>query len=181
MERHLSRDLVSRLKPVAIYQIIGGVIGLGLTLILISDLTEINFLIYPLLFLALALNGHSIFSGILLLTKKTSGLKHSLINQVLQLVSFSILGYTYQYASGIYLITGIDLTEGFSLITNFGLSTWKFIINGDREPLLLNFNLVALGLVIFIGKIKSKAQRESVDKQIDAIGQESQSSAVLNE
>jgi hypothetical protein len=181
MENILSNDLHSRLKPVAIYQIIGGIIGLGLTFLLVTNLTEINYLIYPLLLLALALNGYSIFSGILLLSKKNSGLKHSLINQVLQLVSFSILGYTYQYASGIYLILGIDLTEGFGLITNFGISTWKFVINGDQEPLLLNFNLIALGLIIFIEKIRAKAQRESVEKQIDAIGQESQPSELQNE
>jgi hypothetical protein len=77
-----------------------------------------------------------------------------LTNQVLQLVSFSILGYTYQYAAGIYLIVGIDLTEGFSLITKFGLSTWRFVINGDRESLLLNFNLVAVGLIILLKKLE---------------------------
>ena len=71
MENNLSKDLSLKLKALQlINQIIGGLIGLALTIALIAQQATISGLLLLLFLAAIGLYLHSIYSGTLLLKKK---------------------------------------------------------------------------------------------------------------
>ncbi|HMU46356.1 MAG TPA: hypothetical protein PKC72_08315 [Chitinophagaceae bacterium] len=171
MTSKTSSNIELKLKVLGIYQIVGGVLGLTLTISLFFKLSLTNFLLTLILILALCLYLFSIYCGTLLVfNKKSLGLNLSLINQYVQLVSFSIKGLAFLYVSGIFFSAGIDITNSFNLLLNLGLSSWQLNINSESEALIINFNLVALFLIVVIGKLKKKIKEEKIAKEIDSIG-----------
>ena len=171
MDNSVPKNIQSKLKAFGLYQITGGVIGLGITVYLVSGLTTINLLLIVLLFIAIGLYGYSIYCGTLLLTKNVSGLNLSLINQYLQLFSISFFGFGFQYISGVGVLVGLDLTESFFITFNLAVSEWQITINNHNELVTFNFNLVALFLIVFIEKLKNKIRKYQIEKQITSIGQ----------
>lgn len=160
----------SKINILAAYQILGGVSGLGFTLYLITTLPNIPALLFVVLAVPLILYSHSIIAGILILKKPLLGLKHSRINQVLQIFNFSFFGYTFQYISGLYFSIGIDITSSLEFKFNIGTSTWQIAIGSENIVSVFNFNLVALFLIIFIERqIKRIKNKSSVE--LTAIGE----------
>lgn len=153
------------------YQIIGGLFGLGLTIVMATKLGPINIFIILLLLFAFVLYGYSIFCGILILSNPIKGLKYSRINQFLQIFNFYISGYGFQYISGIFISLGIDLTNSFNLKFNLGTSTWQIAFNQDSEVSILNINFVALFILIFIDRQIKKIHSQELNKVLIEIGQ----------
>ena len=170
MENNFTKDTASKLKVLGIYQIAGGIIGLLLTFWIIAGLTAFSGLLLLVVLIAIGLYSYSIYCGTLLLKNKILGLRHSSINQFLQLINLIIAGFAFQYISGVFLTIGLDLTNSFNFIFNIGISSWQININGDTEPLILNFNLVALFLILFIENLKNKISKEDLAKQLASIG-----------
>lgn len=164
------RNIQPKLKALGIYQIIGGIIGIGLTLGLLN-LSAASILLFLIVLLALALYSYSIYCGMLLLQKRKDGLLHSKINQLLQVASIAVLGYAYQYTSGVFLSIGIDLTESFNLRFNAGISSWQININTDNPALIVNLNLLAVFLITAIDKFRKKIKEIEAVKQVEVIGQ----------
>jgi hypothetical protein len=158
-----SKDISDKLKGLGIYQIIGGVIGLFITIKLILEQETFPILLLVLFLIPIVLYAYSIYCGILMLKLNEKGLFHSLINQYLQLINFSILGYMFQFVSGLYLSTGIDLTNLLKFKFNLGISSWQIIFNGEDENASISINLVALFLIIFIDKIKMKIKERKLE------------------
>ena len=124
-----SDEISDRMKGLGIYQVIGGMIGLYFTIKLILEQPTFPILLLLLFLIPLALFFYSIYCGVLVFKLNERGLFHSLINQYLQLISFSILGYTFQYVSGAHLSAGVDLTNSLKFKFDFGISNWQIIIN----------------------------------------------------
>ena len=165
------KELKPKIKALSIYQIAGGCIGLLITMwIMLWYPGSIKGLVLIFFSVAVSLYSYSIYCGIMLLKNYKWGLKHSLINQILQVVNFSIFGYAFQYIAGAYLAVGIDLTGSFNIKLNAGISTWQIVFNDDEQLLYVNLNLVALSLVLFIEKLKTR---------IDAIEKEYQISNII--
>ena len=171
MTTSFSKDISTKLKGLGIYQIAGGIVGIGLTIWLIANQETVPGFFLLLILVALGLNSYSIYCGTLLLKHKANGLNHSLINQYLQLINFSILGYGFQYISGVYLSAGVDLTNSIDFKFNLGISAWQININSDNEVVLINLNFVALYLIIFIDKLKKKIIVEKLDDELSQVGQ----------
>jgi hypothetical protein len=171
MENNFTQSTLSKLRALAIYYIAGGIIGVTLTVWLILKLTMITVPLLLLLSVIIGLYAHSIYCGALLLEKKTSGFRHSLINQWAQFINFSIAGFTFKYVSGFFVSMGFELMNPFNFIFNFGISSWKITIGGDAQPLEVNFNFVALLLIVFIYGLKRKIRQEQTENQIASIGQ----------
>lgn len=164
------KELKPKLKALSIYQIAGGVIGLALTAWIFAEyIDSMTGLLLTLFSIAIVLYVYSVYCGILLLKNHVLGLKYSLINQVLQVLSFSALGFAFQFVAGGYIYVGVDLTEGFLLKLNAGISTWQIIVNDDEQMLSANINLVALYLIIFIEKIKRRSNDIEVENQLSDI------------
>lgn len=164
-----TKDIQPKLKALSIYQIIGGAVGIGLTLWMI-DLSSVPALFLLIVVFALGLFAYSAFCGVLLLRNPEQGLKHSKVNQILQAVNFSMFGYAFQYASGIFLSGGLDLTESLNFKFNAGTSAWQLNINSDNPALIVNLNLFALFLITVIDKLRKRMSEIKAEEQVAAIG-----------
>jgi len=161
-----NKNLPPKLKALAIYQIIGGAAGLLSTLWLFSTYSQLSALLLLLVFIAIALYGYSIYCGILLFKNTVQGLKLSKVNQLLQAVSFAVVGYAFQYVSGIHLSIGINLTEGFVFKFEISLSTWKINVNTGDPNLFIMVNVVALFLISFIDKMLKQLKAAAAEEQL---------------
>ncbi len=175
MENELRLETAAKIKALGIYQIAGGVIGLGLTAIAITRATDISALLLLILGLAGGLYCYSIYCGFLLMKKNFAGLNHSQVNQCLQLIGFSIIGITFQYTSGVFVVIGAQFTNGITLGAEAGLSSWKMAITNATGYLAFHFNLVAFCLILFIEVLKKTIRKEMMEMQLDTLGHASDS------
>ena len=160
-----------KIRILGIYQILGGTLGLGLTIWLTTSMDSIFGLILLFLLISVGLYSYSIYCGILLLRKKNSGLNHSQINQFLQLLNFTMFGFSFKYISGAFLSVGLDLTTSVQMHFRLGVSTWQITINDNPELFEINLNLVAFFLIVFIDRLKRKIVEEKNRTQVSEIGQ----------
>lgn len=159
MENILNKDIKSKIKGLAIYQIAGGIIGIGLTIWLIAQTVTITGLVILIFILAAGLYSLSIYCGQQLLKGKIkSGLKLSTINQALQVINFAVLGFAFKFVAGLILSIGIDYTNDFNFTFNFSLSEFQFNINSDKELVTVGFNVVAIYLVYLIDKLQQEIE-----------------------
>ncbi len=140
----------NKIKTLAFYQILTGILGLLFLLLINLKSSSTIFVIIIVLY------SFSIYSGYSLLTKNfEKGLDLSIYNQLIQVIGFGISGFTFEYFSGIFLSLGLNITNDTIINYNAGFNTW--ILNlGSNSTLFININLVALGLIIFIFKLKNK-------------------------
>ncbi len=160
------------LQIISWLQIVGGVTGLGLVVYLMLQTGPINGAILLIFLTGLGLFSYSIYAGKRLLTdaEKGTGIILSLINQVLQLFQWSILGYGLSYSSGAEIALGIQgLTFKFNIAAI--VSTFKMAINTDDE-FFLKINLIALLIIFVLVDIFEESKEESRESEIE--GQEVQ-------
>ncbi len=139
------KDTTTTLSTIAIYQMIGGILGIGLVGWLMLRTGQITGPILFILIFATFLFGLSIYSGNLLLrtNRHKEGLIYSSILQGLQIISFGIGGYAYEFFSGVNATVGINLTNGFEFIFSAALSTFTFNINSDVNY-FIKINILAI-------------------------------------
>jgi hypothetical protein len=152
-----NRDL--QLKLLSFYQIFGGILGCGISVWVFISLISIqrkeDILFYIVLSLcSFSLYIYSIFCGFLLLRKNTriKGLHFSFINQLLQVVNFSIFGFAFKYISGLYTSIGFDLVSN-TLLFKWGLSTWEILFNSNSSINEIHINIFSLTLVFLIDRL----------------------------
>jgi hypothetical protein len=177
MQTIFSKNINNKLNYLGIYQLIGGVLGLMLTIWLLTQVGQMTTLIALLFLLAFVLYAFSICCGVLLLgTQYSVGLKLSMLNQVLQIGSFQFLGYAYLYISGCFLNLGIGYSvgnsaSGLKMGFDFGLmSKWQLSIASQNHSFALYVNLVAIYLIYFIDKLRGAIKTENegiVDEPIE--------------
>jgi hypothetical protein len=166
---YITSKIASKLRGLGIYQVAGGAVGLVLIIwAMLNNQQLAGLLILVYLFMLLFFI-FSIYCGILCLKKNKNALRLSLINQILQVIGFAMFGFAFQFAAGIYLTAGIDLTESFNLKFGAGVSKFDFKINNETQRLEVNFNFIALGLIIFIERIKKQIKEEEDKNQIASI------------
>lgn len=109
----------------------------------------INGAILLIFFVGLGLFSYSIYSGKRLLTdtEKGTGIILSIINQILQLFQWSMLGYGLSYSSGAEIAFGLQ-EQTFKFNLSAIVSTFKMSINSDNE-FSIKINLIAV-LLIFV-------------------------------
>ena len=159
---------ISRIKKgLGIYQVAGGGYGLLLTMQTMA-LASSESLINPLIgLIIIALFGYSILCGANCLTNSKNCLKRSLYNQILQFISFSVVGISYAYVAGLFIQVGIDFSDGYFVTFKAGLSTAQIFIH---EPLVradIQLNLVAIAIVILIDRTISMQKKASIDIPMD--------------
>jgi hypothetical protein len=164
------QKIEKQIKALAIYQIVGGIIGIILSIYFAGKVgLNVSLLKITILFLSFYL--FSTYCGFLLLQKNYSkGLNLSIINQVLQIISFSVLGFTFEYTSGIFLSFGLNLTTNTLLTYNAGLTTFNFKWNSDPEAAAFSINIIALVLMNVLFNLKEKITKEQTD-ELSEIGQ----------
>jgi uncharacterized membrane protein len=167
MQSFLSSRSKLKLKIFGWYQIIGGIAGLLITIWLLAHTGQINGLVLLLILVAFGLYGFSIYCGRLLLTDNYSrGLSLSIINQALQIIHFAMLGYAYQYSSGLMFELGMGVNQGLKFNFNFALnSIWQLSIGTNDRSFTLAINLVAIYWLYFIEKLRIAIKQEQANME----------------
>lgn len=155
MINHLPKGIIKKLKALAIYQIVGGIMGLIITILLIIRFPVFTPFIIVLFIIGFCLYIFSLVCGWLLWNQYSAGVQCSLINQYLQIVQFAIGGWAYTYISGAYFSLGVDLTYTYRILIDFGLiSTWQLTAFDPSQTVQLSFNFVAILLIVFLTHVK---------------------------
>jgi len=141
------------LKPIAIYQILGGTIGIFLLLTIdYSNLSQVKILTC---FFALTLYSLSIYSGVLLLKNQIlKGINLSIILNLFQIISFAVLGFSFKFVSGICLGINIDLTDDTLLRLNFDITNFQANFWGGSRNIFIGINFVPLFILSRLFKNK---------------------------
>ena len=165
-------DIKPGIEFLKYYQIAGGVIGIGLIVpYLIGSAGSLSGLVLLIVFCFIALYSFSVYCGLLLFRNLKRALAFSRINQIFQLLSFTVLGFTFRYVSGLYAFIGFELSGSLGLNFNFGLTSWQVNINGNKNDLVVNINLVAFLLIVVIEKLLNRIRLKEHSEIIAALGE----------
>lgn len=166
----MNADIKSKMSIIGWYQLIGGFAGAMLVLYTMFNISQFSALMMLLFGVMLSFFGYSIFCGKLCLDCKANALRHSYINQLLQLLGFSVLGVSFSYVAGLFFTIGLDLTNEIKLHLNVGISKFDFSINMNEELTYFNFNVIAFAFIYYIDKLSAKMKDQKVNTVIDSIG-----------
>lgn len=145
------------IKFLGVYQIAGGLVGIMLLAYQFIVVDNIPAYQYYLSILPLSLFLFSIYAGNLLIGKKyLKGLVVSTINQLLQILGFSIGGVMFIYGSGVFLSVGLDLTDDVIFRSLFWTSYADIGIISDKSQFMLTFNIVAIFLLYQLVKLRKQ-------------------------
>ncbi|MCD2259145.1 hypothetical protein [Psychroserpens luteolus] len=161
------KKIYSRIEYLGYYEIIGGILGILLILLSVYDKLNSNSFFIFSLFLFLTLCGISIYSGILLIRKKhLKGLRFSVFTQALQIISFALFGYIFDFAIGLYLRITLELTSNSIIGLDFGFANWNLSRNANPDLVEINFNIIGIILLLFITNSidRIKAERNKIYK-----------------
>lgn len=142
-------------KVISWIQIIGGIIGLGLIAKVLLNTETINGVMLLIFLTGLSLFIFSIYARTQLLSRdnKKLGITLSILNQVLQLIQWNILGYGLSYSSGAEVLIGfygVSLNFSASLLSSFDMS-----INSDGDS-FIRLNIIPIIVIIILSAIIKK-------------------------
>ena len=138
------------LKTISIVQIFGGI--LGMSALANSEKSEGTLLVLSLSFFLFCFS--ILCGGLLLLYRRKDIVVLTKVNQVLQIIGFSIIGVgSFNYDSGIYFSIGLDLVNEILFLFNFGISSnFTFEISSTTSGNFLTLNLIPLLIYLFLNK-----------------------------
>jgi uncharacterized membrane protein len=155
------KKVYKHIEYLGYYEIIAGIIGILIMILSNYDKLSTNGFYLFSLSVFLGLCGFSIYSGLLLIRQKyLRGINCSIFLQVIQIVSFAILGYIFDFAIGFYIRCTIELTNDSIVGFDFGFTNWNLARNANSDLLEINFNIVAIILLSIIFKFKEHMIKE---------------------
>lgn len=172
MENDVTKQKVSVLKKLGIYQLIGGVVGLLFIAWGIKDLIESNVLVLLLFVVMALLFGYSVFCGVMCLRRHGKALTFSMVNQLLQVIGFVSGGYGFSYTAGIYFTFKFDLIEFPGLSFGLGVSRCNIDFNSGNEQAFMSVNIIAIWVFYEILILVNALKEEERDRQINSLGEE---------
>lgn len=140
---------------IAIYQIIGGLTGIGLIAWLLLRTQAINGALLLIFLTAVGLYLLSIKAGMYLLEKDyKKGLIYSIIIQTFQVVAIGLGSHKFDFYSGSKANIGFNFTDGFNLKLDFGLTSQiNFAINSSDKEYFLYINIIAIFLIYVLSDL----------------------------
>jgi hypothetical protein len=156
MTNYLLQEYYFKLKLIGIYQIIGGLIGLGLTIWLITMLLPMPFPIVCIIIVSIGLFLFSIACGLGLCFKKWIAINLSLVLQLLQIISFTLYGYSFKFISGLGVLSNLDFTNSLQMQIKLSEPLFRFTYLIDPTERVIGVNLVAILIGFFIIDLKKK-------------------------
>lgn len=155
----MNNQIRNQVRAIALYQIIGGILGIALTVwVLFSGDMEVDQTAMRVGLFAGGLYIFSILCGRMLFRNRKRGLILSLINQVLQVVYFSFGTYGFQYVAGLRIGVGVDMVESWIFKFRLALSSFHFSVGTDLGQKFIGVNLVALFLVFWLERLLEQAK-----------------------
>lgn len=154
--RQLTPNRTPLLVVIALYQIAGGVLGLGLVLKMVPLLKDPSASTWGGIILAIALYLLSMVAGLLLFRKPQTGLTLSFINQILQVLSFSAASIAYNFVAGLKLGIGVDFVETLMFKLRMSISSFQFSFHGMDGVPYITVNVLALLLIYLLERLKDQ-------------------------
>ncbi|WP_301929355.1 hypothetical protein [Ferruginibacter sp.] len=169
MKKYISKQTELNLLKLGLYQVIGGVAGIIVFIWLFYRGQVFTLLAFVPYMFVLVFFLYSIYCGILCMKVKKAALTHSFINQLLQLVPFTVFGFAFKYVAGIGIMVGFDLTHTINFTFDADISSFAFGSINDPADFVIEINLIALVLVIWIDKLRTKVHEELEVRKISSI------------
>lgn len=149
----------NQLRGLAIYQIVGGGLGIAFTaVVMLQGSTILTQQVLRASLLAAGLFVFSIICGSLLFRKPQRGLTLSLVNQVLQVVYITFGAFSFQYVAGLRVGVGFDMVGSWTFKFRLALSSFQFALGTDTGQKFIGINLVALLLIFWIERLQEKVK-----------------------
>jgi hypothetical protein len=146
----------------AVYQIVGGVMGILLTIwLLVTSDPRVDVVLLCVVFILLY--SFSAYSGILL-WRDVEKIWYSIYSQLLQLVSFNLMGIAFTYFSGLAISLGYDFNSGLLLFYG-GLSKWELTVSAS-DSVQISINLVSLYLILHMLKIDRRVKNRKLEDEL---------------
>ncbi|RYY52408.1 MAG: hypothetical protein EOO09_21520 [Chitinophagaceae bacterium] len=161
---------IQHLKGLAVYQVLGGLGGIFLSIRLVTQLWSIEPVYWVLVLLPFMFYVFSIYTGIMLWNRGKNSLRLTIINQGLQLVTLAGPVISYTFISGGALLVHLDTTDGISPSFGVMLSSYSLIIGGDQAARSVGVNIVALGIILFMRREMRLIEKEKILDEVDSIG-----------
>ncbi len=156
---NLNKQIRNQIKAIALYQFIGGILGIALTVwVLLSGEMVVDQMAMRIGLFAGGLYIFSILCGRMLFRNPRRGLVLSIVNQVLQVVYFSFGTYAFQYVAGLRIGVGVDMVAGWIFKFRLALSSFHFSVGTDLGQKFIGVNLVALFLIFWIERLMEKVK-----------------------
>ena len=171
MENSISNNVKSDLIKLGLYQICGGIVGILIIIFGVYKTQQLPGMILLIYLFILLFYAYSIFCGTLCLKIKKNALVHSLINQILQVIGFAMMGFAFKYVAGFYVMIGLDLTNSINFNFGAGVSKFDFNFNNEHDRLEVDFNLVSFALIYWIDVLRKRINEEIAIRQVSSIGE----------
>lgn len=141
------------LKSIAIYQIIGGLIGFFILWTI--DFSSLSTNKVVLSIITILLFTLSTYSGYLLLKNNLAkGINLSIFLNSIQVISFGVLGYVFKFVSGVCIGLNLDLTEDVLVRLLFDVTNFQINSQGSSDALFLGINFIPIIILYFLFKSK---------------------------
>lgn len=159
MDDFLLQEYYFKLKLIGIYQIIGGVIGLGIMIWLFTMVLPVSFMVATILIISLLSFLFSIACGLGLVFKKSWAKDLSLVLQLVQIINFSLFGYSFKFISGLGILLNFDFTHSTQVKLEASEPWFSFTNLSDPNEMIISVNLAAILMAFFILDLKRKIVR----------------------
>ncbi len=153
----MENRIKNSLYALAGYQIFGGILGIALAGRALPQLESLTAGNLSLVVFAGILYVFSIVCGVVLFKNFRKGLQLSLVNQLLQVLSFAVGSFAYNFVAGFKAGFGIHFAPAWQLKLKLSLSSFQFILNEATGQVVVGINLLALVLVYLIERLKENS------------------------
>lgn len=156
----MEKQLRKQVTALALYQIIGGILGILLTLwVMFRGELVLTQQVLRFSLFAAALFVFSILCGRMLFRNPPRGLVLSLLNQVLQVIYFAFGTYGFQYVAGLRIGFGFDMVGSWTFKFRVALSSFQFDFGTATGQKFIGINLVALFLIFWIERLLEQVKK----------------------
>lgn len=154
---------LNKLTILGYYQLVGGIVGVIITSLVIINQPIINTSFIALILLGLGFMLYSVYCGFLLIKKDyNKGVNLSIINQALQVIGFSVLGFGFVYSSGFVFAVGLDFTNDLIIDFNFNIPNWAINNKGNKDLTFISINIIAIFILGFIFNAKEILKKKQL-------------------
>ncbi len=157
---------INILKGIGILEIVGGIAGIGLIILLTLQGVEINIYVFLIFLVAIFFYIYSIYAGTQLFKHKEDGTLHSRILQYVQLIAISIGGMTYLLTSGGNFFLGYNFTNS-TLEFKMSVIASEFQINiiSSEHNDFIYFNIMAIAILLLLENAVNKIKELNLSKE----------------
>ena len=139
-----------------IYQLLGGLLGIGLIIQHHYTVGGASLLFLFLPVLAGLCFLYSILCGVLCLRNHELALSLSFVNQLLQLIGLSVSPFLFDYSAGLFVSLNINPGDGPLFGWESGLSRMHFRYDAPDSAVVISINFAALVLLLLLDFARRK-------------------------